>query len=69
VCPLSVCAKSFTRSDELSRHMRSHTGDKKFVCAKCEKRFVRSDHLKKHGKVKMLSDTTQTMQSSNTDLE
>ena len=36
------------RSDELHRHVKTHTGDKKFECKQCPKRFTRSDHLSKH---------------------
>ena len=36
------------RSDELTRHTRTHTGDKRYCCTFCEKRFMRSDHLNKH---------------------
>jgi uncharacterized Zn-finger protein len=42
------CDKKFARSDELSRHRRMHTGEKKFACSICARRFVRSDHLMKH---------------------
>lgn len=42
------CGKRFTGSDELQRHRRTHTAEKKFVCPECSKRFMRSDHLAKH---------------------
>jgi len=47
-CTWLFCARRFSRSDELQRHMRTHTGDKRFVCVTCTKRFMRSDHLSKH---------------------
>lgn len=31
-CPLNDCERRFSRSDELSRHVRIHTGQKPFVC-------------------------------------
>ena len=42
--------QSFTRSDELSRHTRIHTNERRFNCSTCPKGFTRSDHLKKHEK-------------------
>ncbi|XP_015426269.1 PREDICTED: transcription factor Sp6 [Myotis davidii] len=44
------CGKRFTRSDELQRHLQTHTGTKKFPCAVCSRVFMRSDHLAKHMK-------------------
>ena len=42
------CSRKFTRSDELHRHFRIHTGERKHRCEHCGKSFSRSDHLKKH---------------------
>uniref|UniRef100_A0A7M4EQ50 C2H2-type domain-containing protein n=1 Tax=Crocodylus porosus TaxID=8502 RepID=A0A7M4EQ50_CROPO len=49
-CSWQECNKKFARSDELARHYRTHTGEKKFGCPLCEKRFMRSDHLTKHAR-------------------
>ena len=49
-CDWEQCKKTFARSDELSRHKRTHTGEKKFCCTICQRRFIRSDHLAKHMK-------------------
>lgn len=48
VCSWLFCGKRFTRSDELQRHRRTHTGEKRFQCLECNKKFMRSDHLSKH---------------------
>ena len=45
---LRQCGKSFTRSDELQRHLRIHTKEKAYLCNVCSKAFGRSDHLSKH---------------------
>ncbi|CAG2108649.1 unnamed protein product [Medioppia subpectinata] len=56
VCLWESCGRQFSRSDELSRHKRTHTGEKKFVCSVCERRFMRSDHLTKHVKRHLAAD-------------
>lgn len=48
MCNWIFCGKRFTRSDELQRHRRTHTGEKRFMCPECNKKFMRSDHLSKH---------------------
>ena len=45
-CTWEGCNKKFARSDELARHIRTHTGEKNFICPVCNKRFMRSDHLR-----------------------
>ncbi len=49
-CDWQNCDRSFARSDELARHKRTHTGEKRFGCPLCGRRFMRSDHLTKHAK-------------------
>ena len=49
-CNWENCQRSFARSDELARHKRTHTGEKRFGCPLCGRRFMRSDHLTKHAK-------------------
>lgn len=47
-CPAESCERRFSRSDELTRHIRIHTGQKPFQCKICMRAFSRSDHLTTH---------------------
>lgn len=47
-CPADGCNRRFSRSDELTRHVRMHTGQKPFQCRICMRSFSRSDHLTTH---------------------
>lgn len=61
ICP----SRRFSRSDELSRHRRSHSGVKPYQCVVCEKKFARSDHLSKHLKVHRFPRSSRTSRSAN----
>ncbi len=50
LCSWEGCERRFARSDELARHKRTHTGEKKYECPMCNRKFMRSDHLSKHAK-------------------
>uniref|UniRef100_A0A915E2S1 C2H2-type domain-containing protein n=1 Tax=Ditylenchus dipsaci TaxID=166011 RepID=A0A915E2S1_9BILA len=49
-CIWPGCQWQFARSDELTRHLRKHTGAKPFRCPNCVRCFARSDHLQLHMK-------------------
>ncbi|KZT68631.1 hypothetical protein DAEQUDRAFT_324829 [Daedalea quercina L-15889] len=48
VCPLFSCGRMFKRMEHLKRHLRTHTLERPYQCARCQKRFSRSDNLAQH---------------------
>ncbi|RAH61719.1 hypothetical protein BO85DRAFT_501247 [Aspergillus piperis CBS 112811] len=47
-CPW--CSQSFTKEDHLSRHIRTHTKERPFLCSVCGKPFGRHDSLLRHAR-------------------
>jgi transcription elongation factor Elf1 len=47
-CPFPACQKEFTSRWSLTRHIRTHAGEKPFKCTICGKEFVQKCTLKRH---------------------
>ena len=49
--PCEFCGKSFDRPSLLSRHLRTHTGERPHVCNVCTKAFSTSSSLNTHKRI------------------
>jgi len=46
-----LCSKTFSRKNDLSRHLMLHSGERKYVCTFCDSKFIGSGDLHKHVRI------------------
>ncbi|KAL1379654.1 hypothetical protein pipiens_014741 [Culex pipiens pipiens] len=46
--PCEYCSRTFLRSDDLRRHIRTHTNERPYACDQCPRAYKQSFELKEH---------------------
>lgn len=46
-----LCGKTFSRKNDLSRHLMLHSGERKYACTFCDSKFIGSGDLHKHVRI------------------
>ncbi|KAI0094720.1 hypothetical protein BDY19DRAFT_872574, partial [Irpex rosettiformis] len=49
-CTYEGCEKAYSKPSRLAEHVRTHTGDRPFVCTTCSKTYLRESHLQAHSR-------------------
>ena len=47
-CPYTTCTKAYSIETRLKAHLKTHVGNKSFICSVCGKGFVEKGNLKTH---------------------
>ncbi|CAK1548521.1 unnamed protein product [Leptosia nina] len=63
------CPERFGSMQKLSRHLKTHVGERPYPCKFCDKAFVKSQHYTRHLRVKHREEVRGTMNTSQTDGE
>ncbi len=56
-----ICGVTFSRSDSVARHRKTHTGEKPHKCVTCGRAFARHDYLKSHEGTCASKETSQNI--------
>ena len=49
ICPLKDCRRKWSRmKNDITVHIRTHTGESPFICKDCKKVYVTKSKLKSH---------------------